>query len=572
MAIEVELPDGSIAEFPDGTSPEVMKSALAKRFGRAQPMTPAEKLANEDRLTGTSLNPAEGMSGFERLRSAYGSAAPRLARGVQQVATEAAKFVAPSYARPAFNSDIARQQGQEAEIAQQEAPLMATRSGFAGNLLGSAAPMFALPGSQAVSLTGRLGAAAAEGAAFGALQPITEGESRTTNTAIGGGLGAMGQGIATGASTLARGAINRLEPQAQAIAEVARKAGIKLGIGNLTENPTVRTVINQMERLPFSGASSRNAANQDAFNEAVGATFGAKGSRITPDVFADAKDALGNEFERLTARNSLAPSPELMARLATIRDEAQRLGNSDSAKMVAGQIDELLGKVGANGQIPGRAYQSFDSQLGAKLKGGGDPAYYLGQLREAVREAMDGSISPGDRQAWQAARRQWAALKTVEPLVAKAENGNIPATQLIGRTTSDKSGKARMATGRGGEIGGLARVGQAFFKKAPDSGTADRLGVNLGVAGALTGTSYFSPETAGLAALILGGNRLGLKALSSRALVQGDSRALNGLARLVQPAPKLLPAAGMAMTAGQPFDAGMVSGYDPNDPRYRGGY
>ena len=32
MPIEVELPDGSVAEFPDGTPPEAMKTAIAKRF------------------------------------------------------------------------------------------------------------------------------------------------------------------------------------------------------------------------------------------------------------------------------------------------------------------------------------------------------------------------------------------------------------------------------------------------------------------------------------------------------------------------------------------------------------
>jgi hypothetical protein len=36
MTIEVDLPDGSVAEFPDGTPPDVMKSAIQKRF----PTTP----------------------------------------------------------------------------------------------------------------------------------------------------------------------------------------------------------------------------------------------------------------------------------------------------------------------------------------------------------------------------------------------------------------------------------------------------------------------------------------------------------------------------------------------------
>src|SRR5690606_15586220 len=34
--IEVELPDGTIAEFPDGTAPETIKSALKKRYSQQE--------------------------------------------------------------------------------------------------------------------------------------------------------------------------------------------------------------------------------------------------------------------------------------------------------------------------------------------------------------------------------------------------------------------------------------------------------------------------------------------------------------------------------------------------------
>ena len=34
--IEVELPDGTIVEFPEGTSPDVIKSVMAKQFGKPQ--------------------------------------------------------------------------------------------------------------------------------------------------------------------------------------------------------------------------------------------------------------------------------------------------------------------------------------------------------------------------------------------------------------------------------------------------------------------------------------------------------------------------------------------------------
>jgi len=52
--IEIELPDGTIAEFPDGTSPDVIKGALQKRFG-------APVKAPQRNPDGTYGQPPEGM-------------------------------------------------------------------------------------------------------------------------------------------------------------------------------------------------------------------------------------------------------------------------------------------------------------------------------------------------------------------------------------------------------------------------------------------------------------------------------------------------------------------------------
>lgn len=52
--MKVRLPDGSIAEFPDGTDPEVIKQALRKQFSR--PQEPAQPNAD-----GTYGQPPEGM-------------------------------------------------------------------------------------------------------------------------------------------------------------------------------------------------------------------------------------------------------------------------------------------------------------------------------------------------------------------------------------------------------------------------------------------------------------------------------------------------------------------------------
>lgn len=501
-----------------------------------------------------SVNPTDGMSGTQRFGAGAGKSVMDTARGIGQL----------------FGAGPTPE-----EVDQQrrlDAPLMSTGAGMLGNIAGQTAQI-AVPlggGARLASVAGRAApylGAAGRGAAFAATQPVATDESRAGNAALGGALGVAGQGIASGAGKLAQGVASRLDAPTQALVQRAQQAGLRLGVGELSQNPAVRTIISQMERLPFSGARARATANQEAFNEVVGGTFGAQGRKITPDVFAKAKAELGRQFDDLTARNDLTPTTQLVSQIQQIVADARRMGTSDTARMVTGHVNELLSKVGPNGSIPGSAYRQFDTALGQKLKSGGDPAHYLGQLREAIRNAMDQSISPADQAAWRAARQGWASLKQVEPLVAKAKTGDIPAAQLMGRVTADKAGKARMAAGNGGTLGELARIGQ-FLKEAPNSGTADRLLVNGLVAGGAFGAQHvglISPEKATGLALLLGGNRAALKALSSKGVVHGNSPALRGLARLLKPAPRLLPAAGVssAAAAEPAFDIGTVDGYDP---------
>src|SRR5688500_9818024 len=78
--IEVELPDGSIAEFHDGTPPEAMTQALRKRFGTPQASVQAaaqraavqaavpshmQRLAGAPCNAATEGSPAGLMGGFD---------------------------------------------------------------------------------------------------------------------------------------------------------------------------------------------------------------------------------------------------------------------------------------------------------------------------------------------------------------------------------------------------------------------------------------------------------------------------------------------------------------------------
>jgi len=551
----ITSPDGKTYEItaPEGATQEQVL-AYAQQHHEAQPQQSKTdryaELKKQAAAAGPEYSPTDGNSFLQNATEGFGKSAMDTLHGGQQLLGM-------------------RTRAQEDETRRLDAPLMHTGGGFIGNVAGQATQM-AVPvpagvAMKGASMLGRLApyaGAAARAGLFSAEQGVGTGESRLANGTKGAALGVAGQGVANAASAVARGAISRMEPVAAALAQKAEGYGIKLGLPSLSDNPLVRTAASQMERLPFSGAGKRAAANQEAFNQQVGASFGAKATKITPDVFATAKTKLSNGFETITSRNNLQLDTAHIGQIKTIIDEATRLGGTDTARMVRGWANELLNKVDAHGVIPGKAYQSFDSRLAKVLKSGGEPAHYLGQLRETVQGAMDDSISAGDRAAWSALRKQWAALKTVEPLVAKSEAGNISPQALMGRVTADNAGKARMATGKAGALGDLARIGQRFMKPSPNSGTADRALVNAAVGGGLYGAQHqgwISPETA----LTIGGgllaNRVGLSALNSRALAAGDSRALTGLARLMQPAPQVFPALARGVGSGIPIVGGAVA-------------
>mgnify|MGYP001356735873 CR=1 FL=1 len=481
----------------------------------------------------------DGMSFGDKLFAGIGKSAYDTARGVGQL------------------FGVVDEQDVAEARARDEA-LMDTGAGLVGNIAGQALQM-AVPlggGGRVASLLGRAAPyanAATRGAVFAGLQGTTEGENRATNAAIGGALGAAGQGVADFAGRIARGV--DMDEVTRGLLARAEDAGLRLNVGQVTENPMVRTIVSQMERLPFSGARATRDANQTAFNRAVGGTFGAADDKVTADVFRAAKGRIGGEFERLSEQNALRVTPELQATLSSISDDASRLTAGDgTGRAVSNWVNDLLSKA-EDGVIPGRVYQSFDSKIGKAMKAGGEAANYLGDVRGAVRAAMDESVAPADQAAWQLARQQWANMKTVEPLVAKAPTGDIAPAQLMGRVTADNAGKVRMASGGGGRLGELAQVGSRFFRQAPDSGTADRLMVNAGLLGSVLGAQQLdliSPEQAALLGGVLAGNRTALGILRNPAVVSGTSPVLQGAARTAALARTVPAAMGNARSREEP--------------------
>lgn len=172
-----------------------LKELEAKASANSPESRIAQARAQEEAFR-QSVNPAEGMSWGDKAWAGAGKAVADLGRGAGQM------------------MGLVDEQGV-AESRARDAALMETGAGKFGNIAGNVAaflPTMAIPGAN--TYTG----AGLAGAAFGALQPTAEGESRAFNTALGGGLGVAGQAASNGLSTVLR---NRAA--AQQVARIANQ-------------------------------------------------------------------------------------------------------------------------------------------------------------------------------------------------------------------------------------------------------------------------------------------------------------------------------------------------------------
>lgn len=266
-----------------------------------------------------------------------------------------------------------------------------------GGVAGDVA-MLAAPGSQIAKLSGmgaRTAANTALGATVGAVAPIVDGESRALNAGIGGAFGGTGELLGTGVRAIGSKISNAISPELRALASAAKDRGIKLLPSQLSDSKALKFFDSSMRQMPFSGAGAKAADQRQAWNKALAGTIGEDADAVTPNVYANAKERIGGAFNALSERNKLPVSDDLLNRLGEIQAEVAGMGDEASVKAVNTAINRMLEKT-KDGVLPGRAYQSFDSNLGMSMKAGGEKAHYLGQIRDAVRKAMDEAISPED--------------------------------------------------------------------------------------------------------------------------------------------------------------------------------
>jgi hypothetical protein len=207
--IEVELPDGMIVEFPDGTSPDVMRQALQKRFGA--PQAPQE-----------AAPAPEGRGFFRRVDDAVRGVADAATFGFSdEIAAGLGSLTGIGGESGQFDQNLAAQRQRDATGGLER---------FGGQLAGAVA----MPGAAAKSIMGAAGKGALAGGAYG----FGSGEggvgNRLENARMGAAVGGAAGGVLrAGANALGSRAAAKTIPsndQLRKAAETAYSHADKAGV------------------------------------------------------------------------------------------------------------------------------------------------------------------------------------------------------------------------------------------------------------------------------------------------------------------------------------------------------
>lgn len=457
---DVRLEDGTIVRnVPEGMT----QSELLRRLGR-QPESRGERIAKLVAERPEEFDPSSPE--FQRLNSPTGSALgnflagagevfPRLFRGGKQLGADTLNRItfAPDLGVGGGRNAPFQQQSddlraEEALARERDAPLLGTTSGQVGNVAGNIAalaPTLAIPGINTTAGSTILGGA------LGALQPITDDESRGSNIALGGAFGAAGQ---EGGRLLSGFIGNQLAKrgaarQAQQIAREPLDAllneatDVGLRVPPSTANPSLLNRTLEGVSGKVSTAQGASVLNQRVFNrlakDAVGIADDVPLSKASVQAV---RRSAGQIYDDIGKTADVVTDQQFLDDLVKIPNARSSVVSDFPDLPVAGaqEIDEivnglLVDKFKAKSAI--ELIKQLRRNATSLFKGADDPTKLaLARANRAAADAVDDMLARNLERTgrsdlaaqYQAARKTIAQTHTIE--AALNEAGNINAKVL----------------------------------------------------------------------------------------------------------------------------------------------
>lgn len=513
----VNLPDGSRINFPDGTPPAEMNAAIEQHLG-ATKAAPSPERSDVDQ----GIHRASQFSrGFNQSVIDTAAALPDLVgSGLRAIGLPSS---APGYYKKTLEdlgNKVGMSVGDQAPAPEDTTDKVLRGAGAGvGNAAGMAVPAagiarLAAPASRTAMLAEALAA-----------QPTAQAVSGAVGGGVEGATDSPAAGLAAALATpslgnLGRRAItpvtNHLSGEEQRLAQLAEQHGIQLTPGQATGSRPLQAMDSVLGTLPFSaGMQDRLATGQrQSFNKAVMSQAGVGADNASPQTMEKAFDDIGSRFDDLAAKTTVTPDSKLLQDVQDVAIEHIRRLPTDVQPVVGSYLQDITNLTHSGQPVSGEAYQKIATDIKQRARqyqnSRPDLADSLRGIGDALDDALERSAStPGLRQEWQDARREYRNLLTVDKAMSGGtqgarNSGDVPFSSLTNAVRGmDRRGYAR---GRG-DLNDLSRVGDFLADKIPNSGTPERTALmgmlrgTGGVAGLGAAASGVDPVTALVAAL-----------------------------------------------------------------------
>lgn len=470
-------------------------------------------------------------SNLENAAAGWGKSLADMYRGSRQFSTELGNAIGLGRVAPGSFGDqeVQRQRAAIDEVRRYDAPLMSTKAGMAGNIVGAVAntaPVALVPGANTAAGAGLMGAG------IGATAPVgTEGD-RGLNTALGFAGSVAGQKIGEGVTRLGQNIIQRMRPaqasaslsvgpsasgaQAQAGGSVnlnvqgggssfgsvgddasaglntaqrrSMEAGQRIGMrttpGQATGSRALQQLEAKLESQPMTSGpfNAIKDANQRVLNRATARAIGENTDVVDSAVLNRANERIGAVFENVRDATPRQIDPQsFVSRLQAINDEFEGL-LPEGRTIAQNSLVQRLYRYAEAGNATGEQLGGLTSKLGRAAhkemtspSGDRELGQALSQVKDYVDDLVEQGLSGTRLDAYQTARTQYRNLLNITKNIGTVNpaSGNVSGANLA--NTLQKADKRGYLLGQNNsDMYNAARFAQAFKPIVGDSGTATR--------------------------------------------------------------------------------------------------
>jgi hypothetical protein len=530
MPIEVQGPDGSVVQFPDGTTPDVMTRAMQQKFGG--PQAQAEPSFARRLAQSVGINPPANLEAqtemyqkgaVRGLRDPIDAGAQLLTRGLEAISpagTSADTFMKGE-------RQNVEQINKTAEDQYQQQRTQAGLSGFdPGRLIGNVAATAPLAALAPAGIVG----GAVTGAASGALQPVygQEGEDgsfwsqKGKQTAVGTGAGAVGAGIA---KVISRLISPKSSPEVQQLMDMGVRPTPGQTLGGVakriedaaTSIPLVGDVI---KRGQTRAIEDFNRGTINKALEPIGEKLSGK-TLLGRDAIDEAITKVSGAYDDLLPKMIAKADPKFVTDMTQLRSMTGGMVAERQAQFNKIAMDKLFSKFNPQTQtISGPELKVAESELGRLAKNYSNSAdadqRMLGdaikQLQANLRSLV-GRSNPQFADQLGKINSSYAQVIRLQRAAGYlgAEDGVFSPSQLLSAVKASDPSLNKRAFARGDALmQDVAEAGKSVLgPRVPDSGTPLRAMVGGGL---LAGSMGGAGAAAGINPLMAGGVGAGLLA------------------------------------------------------------